>query len=416
MTTFPAATPPEPPRWRLPATARSPRIRYTLAAFMAAAFGIGLTQGGAAGVIQDQVADFGTTVDMVGYTIVAYALGVVVGAPLIMVGLGRVNRRPLLCWLSVAFVITTVATMLAPTIESLMVVRFLSGLPHGALMGVASFIATSLLGRARRGLAISIIMLGLTTSAIVGVPAMQWISEAADWRTAYGVVLVVGVVSTAGIWAFTPSIGGNPHASLRSEVGAIRGGPVWVAIIATTVGFAGFAAVFSYVVPLLEELNGLSASAVTWVLAAWGVGMSIGAAVGGRLSDRSPVLTARIGLTGCAVVLLGLGLWGNIPAATVTLLVLLAMNVQIFSQSAQGHLMDVVHVSPTLGSAVSHAALNAANALGAGVGALVIAAGWGYQAPAWVALGLTAAALVLVLAGPGYRTAVPQTTASRVGT
>jgi len=415
MTTYPAVSAAAAPRWRLPPTARDPRFRYTLGAFMVAGFSIGLTQGGAAGVIQDQVADLGTTVDMVGYTIVAYALGVVVGAPLIMVGLGRVNRRPLLWWLSVAFVATSVATTLAPSIEALMAIRFVSGLPHGALMAAASFVAASLLGRARRGLAISLIMLGFTASAIVGVPAMQWISETAGWRASYAVVVAVGVVSMVGIWAFAPSVRGNPHTSLAGEVRALRSLPVWVAIIATTVGFAGFAAVFSYVVPLLEEANGFSASAVTWVLVAWGVGMSIGAAVGGRLADRSPVWTARIGLTGCAVVLLGLGLWGSVPYATVTLLVALAISMQIYSQSAQNHLMDVVHVSPTLGSAVSHASLNAANALGAGVGALVIAAGWGYQAPAWVALALTAVALVLVSVGAGYRKASSPPAPAAVG-
>src|SRR5680860_562880 len=135
MTSITPATVRAAPRWRVPVTAHDPRARYTVAVLMAAGFGIGLTQTGAASVIQDQVVDLSTNVETVGLTMVAYALGVVVGAPLIMVGMGRVNRRPLLIWLSAAFTVTTIATALAPNVESLMVIRFVSGFPHGALLG-----------------------------------------------------------------------------------------------------------------------------------------------------------------------------------------------------------------------------------------------------------------------------------------
>jgi DHA1 family inner membrane transport protein len=405
MTDLPSTIDAGQPRWRLPYSARNPRARHVLAAFAVAGFGIGLTQNGAAGVIQDQVVDLDTSVDVVGFTMVAYSLGVVVGAPALMVGLGRMGRRPLLLWMSAIFLVTTVATVVAPTVEALMAIRFLAGLPHGALLGAASFVAMTVLGKERRGRAVSIIMLGLTTSLIVGVPFMQWLSNVAGWRAAYVAVSIVAVVAFVGIWAFTPAVPGNPHASPRAELRALRGARLWTAIIAITVGFSGLGAVFSYIVPLLEVTNGYASSQVTWILVLWGCAMTAGAYLGGQLTDRSHLGAGRLGLGVAAGALLGIGLVGDIPLVTVGLLIVLGCSIQIFSQSSQVHLMDVMHGSPSLGSALAHAALNAATALGTGLGALVLAGGFGYQAPAWVALALAAVALVLITVGPGYRSA-----------
>lgn len=403
MTDLPSTLDAGQPRWKVPRTALEPRPWHVLAAFAVIGFGIGLTQNGAASVVQDQIADLGTTIDVLGFTMVAYSVGVVVGAPLIMVGLGRVRRRPLLVVMAGLFLLTTVATVIAPTVEVLLAVRFVAGLPHGALLGVASFVAMSVLGRERRGKAVSIIMLGLTTSLVVGVPLMQWLSNVASWRMAYVVVAIIAAIGLVGVWLFTPDLPGDPAASPRSELRALRGRPLWTAIVAITVGFAGLGAVFSYIVPLLEITNGFAPSQVTWILVAWGGAMTLGAWLGGQLTDRSHVGAGRLGLVGVACALLGIGLFGDIPVATVVLLVALGASVQVFSQSSQVHLMDVLQGSPSLGSALAHAALNAATAVGTGLGALVIAWGFGYRAPAWVALVLAAAALVIVIVGPGYR-------------
>jgi len=406
MTDLPATVDAGQPRWRVPRSARDPRAWHVLAAFAVVGFVIGISQNGAAGVVQDQVQDLGTTVDVLGFTMVAYSMGVVVGAPLLMVGLGRMRRRPLLIWMAATFLAATVATAVAPTVEALMAIRFVAGLPHGALLGVASFVAMTVLGRERRGKAVSIIMLGLTTSLIVGVPFVQWLSNAAGWRMAYGVIAVIAAIALVGVWAFTPNVRGAEHASPRSELRALRGRPLWTAIIAITVGFAGLGAVFSYIVPLLEVTNGFTPDQVTWILVIWGLAMTLGAYAGGRLTDRSHLGAGRLGLSLSAVALLGIGLVGDVPVVTVALLFLLGSSIQIFSQASQVHLMDVMHGSPSLGSALAHAALNAATAVGTGLGALVIAAGFGYQAPAWIALFLAAVAMVLITLGPGYRSPV----------
>lgn len=399
------------PRWRIPPTARAPRARYVLASFALIGFGIGLNQNGAASVVQDQSADLGASVDMLGWTMVAYSLGVVVGAPLIMVGLGRMGRRPLLIATMALYVASTIATVVAPNVGTLLGVRFVAGLPHGALMGVASFVAMTVLGRARRGTAVAIIMLGLTSSMIAGVPLMQWLSNVASWRMAYAAVAVVTLVAFVGVWLFTPSVPGDPHASPKSELRALRGKQVWTAIFTVTVGFAGLGAVFSYIVPLLEETNGLAPEKVTWVLVGWGSAMTFGAYLGGRLTDRSHLRAGRLGLAVVGVTLLGIGIAGDIPLVTVGLLLLLAAFNQVFSQSSQVHLMDVMDGSPSLGSALAHAALNAATAVGTGLGAIVIAFGWGFQAPAWVAFALVGVAMVMLFVGPGYRR-VPTATTS----
>lgn len=405
MTALPPASEAGAPRWLLPRTAHAAHPALVLTSFVVAALAIGLSQQGASGVIQDQVRDLGTSVDMIGYTIVAYALGVVVGAPVIMVGLTRWNRRPLLLVMSVVFVVTSALTVIAPTVEVLLAVRFLNGLPHGALLGAASYVGVLALGQERRGQAIATLMYGLTAATVLGVPGMQWLSEAAGWRLTYVIVTLVGVAGLALMWAFVPSVPGTDGGGLRMDLAALRGRLLWTAILTITVGFAGLGAVQSYMVPLLEDTNGFATGTVTLVLALFGVGMTAGAFIGGRLTDRSVVGTARLSLAGVTVMLAVLGLVGDMGWPVVVALVLLGVCIQTFSQSAQAHLMDVVHTSPSLGAALAHSSLNAATVVGTGLGAVVIGAGFGYLAPAWIAMVLSAVAFVLAFTGPGYRTA-----------
>lgn len=405
MTALPPLAPSGVPRWRLPRSARSPHPAAVLAGFVVAGLGIGLSQAGASAVIQDQVRTLDTSVDMIGYTIMAYALGVVVGAPLLMVGLAGWGRRRLLLLMSGIFVVTSALTAIAPDVWSLLVVRFLAGLPHGALLGTASYVAMLAVGRERRGMAIATIMYGLTAATVVGVPAMQWGSEAFGWRWMYWAVTGVGVAGLLLIWAYTPRVAGTKGTSFAREMSTLTGRPLWMAILTITTGFAGLGAVQSYMVPLLEETNGFTSGAVTVTLVLFGVGMTIGATAGGRLTDRGPALAARVGLSGVVVSLALLGLFGDSGWPTVVFLVSLGAFVQVFSQSAQTRLMDVIHSSPSLGAALSHSALNAATVLGSGLGAVVIAFGFGFLAPAWLALVGAIAALVLVAWGPGYRDA-----------
>ncbi|SEI97487.1 MFS transporter [Demequina mangrovi] len=403
MTALPPTSEAGTPRWRMPRTAHAAHPGLVLAGFVVAAFAIGLSQQGAAGVIQDQVRSLDTTVDMIGWTIVAYALGVVVGAPVIMVGLAAWNRRRLLLTMSAVFVVTSALTVVAPSVEALLGIRFLAGLPHGALLGSATYIGVLALGAERRGQAIATLMYGLTGAAVIGVPGMQWLSEQAGWRASYLVVTLVGAAGFVLMWAFVPSAQGTRGVGFRTELAALRGRVLWTAIGTVTVGFAGLGAVQSYIVPLLEDTNGFSSDAVTVILMIFGLGMTAGAFAGGRLTDRSPVLTARIGIIGVAAMLLALGLVGTLGWPVVIALVVLGACIQVFSQSAQAHLMDATHTSPSLGAAIAHSALNAATVVGTGLGAIVIGLGWGFVAPAWVALVLALVAVVLVFVGPGYR-------------
>ncbi len=406
MTALPPVAPSGVPRWRLPDSARSPHPAAVLAGFVVAGLGIGLSQAGASAVIQDQVRTLDTSVDMIGYTIMAYALGVVIGAPLLMVGLAGWGRRRLLLAMSAAFVVTSALTALAPDVWSLLVIRFLAGLPHGALLGTAAYVGMLAVGREKRGSAIATIMYGLTLATVVGVPAMQWGSEAVGWRWMYWAVAVVGLAGLALIWAYAPRVPGAKGTSFVGELSSLRGRALWMSILTIVAGFAGLGAVQSYMVPLLEETNGFSPAAVTVTLALFGVGMTVGATAGGWLTDRGPILAARVGLFGVASSLFLLGLLGDTGWPTIVFLVLLGAFVQIFSQSAQTRLMDVIHASPSLGAALSHSALNAATVVGSGLGAVLIALGLGYLAPAWLAFTGAIIAIVLVM-GSGFRDVDP---------
>ncbi|WP_062378567.1 MFS transporter [Demequina pelophila] len=403
MTALPPTRPSAQPRWLTPRTSHAAHPAWVLASMVLAAFGIGLTQAGAGAVIQDQVRSLSTTVDMIGYTHVAYALGVVVGGPLFMIWLARWDRRHLLLAMSGIFVVTSALTVITPNVGVLLGVRLFAGLPHGALLGTAVYMAVRAVGPERRGQGIATLMYGLTAASIVGVPGMQWISEAIGWRASYGVVTLVGLASLALMWAFVPQAPGAEGGSARSELAALRGPLVATAVIAVIVGFTGLGAVQSYMVPLFEESNGFSPATVTLVLALFGVGMTLGAVMGGRLTDWSVTGSARVALLGVVASLAALLVLGTHGWWAVAALVSLGAWIQTFAQAAQAHLMDVVHTSPSLGAAIAHSSFNAATVVGSGLGAVVIGLGWGFVAPVGVALPLACIALVVVMVGPGFR-------------
>jgi len=371
--------------------------RLALLALALGGFGIGTTEFATMGLLPEIAADLDASIPAAGNAITAYALGVVVGAPTLAAIGARLDRRTLLGWLLVAFTVANVASAFAPTLPTLVGARFLSGLPHGAFFGVGAVLGTAVVGQQRRGRAVAAMMTGLTVACALGVPLTAVVGHAVGWRWSFVGVGAIGLLTLVAARAWVPRLAPLPGATVRTEVAALRNRRLWVAFGAGAIGFGGMFAVYSYVKPLLTEVTGLSVGLVPLVLALFGVGMTVGTLLGGRLADRSVLGTVVGGMVATIVVLVAIALVGRSPVPAVVAIVLLGVASQVLSLALQSRLMDVTPDAPSLGAALCHSALNVGNASGAFFGGLVIDAGLGYLAPAWLGAGLTALGLLVVV-------------------
>jgi len=248
-------------------------------------FGLGLTEFVAMGLLPDMARDLlpaeyahssADAVAKAGWMITSYALGVVVGAPTIAALTARMPRRRLVVGLLGLFVIGTVASALAPTFGLVLAGRFVAGLAHGAYFGAAGLLAAAMLGPGSAGRGFAIVLGGLTAANIFGVPLITGLGQAAGWRIAYLAVAAVFAITLLAVLAVVPEVAAAPGGSPRDELAAFRLPQVWLAALVAAIGFGGFFAVNSYIAPITTHVTGLSASAVPWVLAVMGVGMTVG--------------------------------------------------------------------------------------------------------------------------------------------
>jgi DHA1 family inner membrane transport protein len=365
-----------------PSTASRPRhVAVALVALAMGGFAIGTTEFVSMGLLPQLARGVDVSIPSAGHAISAYALGVVVGAPTIAFLAARLPRRALLVALMTAFVLGNAASALATSYDALLVARFAAGLPHGAYFGVASLVAAGMVAPDRKGRAVASVMLGLSVANVVGVPAATWLGQNLGWRTAYWLVAVLGLLTVALVLAFVPRSEGDASATWRSELAVLKRPQVVLTLLAGAIGFGGMFAVYTYIVPTITEVGGLPESVAPIFLLAFGLGMVVGTWVAGRMADWSVMRSMFIGGAGQGVLLLVFSLLA--PAGWWTLPVLFGITVtgSVLVLALQIRLMAVAAEAQTMGAAMNHAALNVANALGAWLGGLVVAAGWGYRAP-----------------------------------
>jgi len=376
-----------------------------LLALASGAFAIGASQGGSAGVMVEQAVDLGTTDAVIGYSISSYALGVAIFAPSITILLARLDRRRILLLMMAVAVVFNGLTAFVPSAGLLVVVRFLAAIPHGVFLAAGSVVGARVLGAGRRGRALAIIMTGYTIAIVVAVPLMKWVAATVGWRWSYGAVTLASAMALGLVAVFVPSVQGDGGARWRKDLSHLRGRNVWAAIAFVSIGFGGFATVFAFMVPILEKVDLLSVTAVSAVLAVNGIAMTVATLVAGKVTDISPRLSAEIGTVAALVIFIALAAWGATPVVGIVTIVAMSAAAEFFSQGSQTHFMDVIHASPMLGAAMSHASLNLANGLGAAAGAVVIGAGFGYLSAAAVAIAFTVVSLGILAWGPGLRRA-----------
>lgn len=376
------------------------RARHFGLAILALAMGgfaIGTTEFVTMGLLPQIARGVDVSIPTGGHVISAYALGVVVGAPVLAFLGARLPRRALLVALMVAFALGNAASALATSYGALMVARFAAGLPHGAYFGVASLLAASMASPARKGRAVAAVMLGLSVANVLGVPAATWLGQNLGWRIAFWVVTALGVITLALVLAFVPSCPGDGEASGRRELAAFRLPQVWLTLLAGAIGFGGMFAVYTYIAPTVTEVGGLGESAVPVFLLSFGLGMVGGTWLAGVMADWSIFRSLLIGAAGMGATLMLF--WLTAPGGWLALPVVFAITAlgSVLVVNLQLRLMDVAGEAQTLGAAMNHASLNVANALGAWLGGLVIAAGWGYRAPALVGVALSIGGFVVLV-------------------
>jgi DHA1 family inner membrane transport protein len=355
------------------------------------------------GLLPDIASGVRVSIPSAGHVISAYALGVVVGAPVLAALGARMPRRALLIGLMAAFVAGNALTALAPGYGSLLAARFVAGLPHGAYFGVASLVAASLVPPRLRGRAVSSVMLGLAVANLAGVPAATWLGQHLGWRSAYWTVAVIALLTIASVVAVVPRSPGRPQASVRTELGALRRPQVVLTLLVGVVGFGGMFAVYSYIAPLATDVAGLSRSAIPAVLLVYGIGGVVGTALGGRLADLA-LFRSLIGAeVATGLVLAAVLVAARRPLTLFAVVFLLSLVASVLVVCLQLRLMAVAGDAQMLGAALNHSALNAANALGAWLGGAVIAAGYGFRAPAAVGALLAVGGLAFLTASAVLR-------------
>ncbi|MFG2191292.1 MFS transporter [Streptomyces sp. NPDC048639] len=368
-----------------------------LLALAVSAFGIGTTEFVMMGLLPNVADDLGTSVPTAGHLVSAYAIGVVIGAPLLTALGSRIPRKRMLVLLMVLFTMGNLASALAPNFALLAAGRVLAGLPHGAFFGVGAVVAARLVAEGRQARAVATMFLGLTVANIVGVPFGTLLGQQLGWRATFLVVAVIGLVAVAALARLVPYMPLDSRAGLVRELSALRHPQVLLGLLTAVFGFAGVFAVYSYLASMMTEVTGFAESSVTVVLALFGLGMTLGALVAGPLTDRALRPTLYGSLGALAVVLVVFDATVHIKwAALVTVVVLGAVGF-ITTTPLQMLVMNKAQHAPTLASASNHSAFNLANAGGAWLGGAAIAAGWGWTSPTLVGAALAAAGLAIAV-------------------
>ncbi|HET9074707.1 MAG TPA: MFS transporter [Solirubrobacteraceae bacterium] len=380
--------------------------RRALFALALGGFGIGTGEFVMLGLLPNVATSLHASIPQAGDLIAAYALGVVIGAPLLTPVSVWMPRRRFLLLAAAVLAAGNLASALAPDYGVLLVVRFLAGLPHGAYFGVASVVAGRLVAEHRRSTAMAVVFAGLTLANVVGVPLTTLVGQHLGWRITYGLVAAIELAAIAAIVLAVPRAVADAHdgeerVRLRHELGAFRQRQIWLALAIAMIGGGALFCTFSYITPMMIRVAGYPPSAITGLLVLFGLGMTGGNLVGARFADRSLMGTISLALAGESVVAVVfffaahneitalLGLFG-LPFCALAIL-----------PALQNRIISLAGGAPNLAAASIHAAFNIANSLGAWVGGAVIAAGLGYAAPNLAAAGFALVGLLIAMTAAG---------------
>ena len=370
------------------------QVVLVILALACGGFGIGTGEFAIMGLLPDVAATFQVTTPQAGYVISAYAMGVVVGAPLIAIAGAKASRRSLLLILMSVFTVGNLASALAPDFLSFTVLRFLTGLPHGAYFGVSALVAASLVPVQMRAQAVGYVMMGLTVATLLGTPVMAYFGQSLNWRVLFLSVGVIGAITVTLIWLYLPRDKPSEGATVMRELVAFTHPQVLLTLTLAATGFGGMFSIFSYIAGTATEVANMPAGMVPVIMALFGVGMNVGNVVGSKLADIA--LMGTIG--GMLIFNIVVMTLFSVTAASPWMLCLCTFLIGCTfaaGPAIQTRLMDVAADGQTLAAASMHSAFNIANALGAWLGGLVITLGYGYAATGYVGAALSLIGLLV---------------------
>lgn len=345
-----------------------------------ASFCIGTTEFVIMGLLPEVAADLGVSIPSAGLLVTGYALGVVIGAPIIAIATASLPRKPVLIGLAMLFVVGNLFCAIAPNYWMLMIARVVTAFGHGAFFGIGSVVAANLVPRHKRASAIALMFAGLTLANILGVPAGTALGEVYGWRATFFAVVAIGVAAVIAIIALVPSSKNEPKGSgILSEVKVLGKLQVWLAMVISALASASLFAVFTYIKPILTDVSGISTSAVTWVLLLFGAGMTVGNVIGGKLADwklMPTVIGTLIALVLTHVILAEIS---GLPTAIIITVFFWGVLTFIIVPPLQMRVVESADEAPNLAATLNQGAFNVGNASGAWIGGAALTLGVPYQ-------------------------------------
>lgn len=371
------------------------KLNPPLLALAAGAFGIGVTEFAPMGLLPVIATDLGVSIPTAGLLISAYALGVMLGAPLMTLTTGRVPRRALLIGLAAIFTVGNLLSAISTDYSMLLIARVITSLNHGAFFGVGSIVAASLVAPNRQAGAVAAMFMGLTIANVVGVPLATWAGDALGWRASFWGIAAIGVAVMAALRLTLPNLPAPTGGKIVAELRVLGRGPVLAALALTVISSSAMFTVFTYIAPILREQTHASLGFVTAMLVTYGLGLTLGNWLGGRFADRSVDRTLIVTLASLSAILVAFAF--AMPFAVPTSILVFLWGIASFAlvPPLQVRVMAAAGDAPNLASAMNIGAFNLGNAIGAAVGGAVIAGGLGY--PAVSIAGAIAAGLGLLL-------------------
>jgi DHA1 family arabinose polymer transporter-like MFS transporter len=362
--------------------------------------GIGITEFVMMGLLPDIAKDLSISIPQAGHLISAYALGVVIGAPLLIVIAGSYPPKKILMVLMLMFTVFNALSAFAPDYNLMFAARLLAGLPHGAFFGVGSVVASRIADKGKEAQSVSLMFAGLTIANVLGVPLGTFIGHNYSWRYTFVIIVIVGLITMISIKAWMPSLPATKNRNLVQELTFFKQPESWLIIIMIAIGTGGLFSWYSYIAPLLTEVSGFQPSTITYILVIAGLGMLVGNFIGGKLADLySPAKATLSLLIAMSVVLFIMHFVSSNMAASLIMTFLTGAIAFASASPIQMLMIKTAKGSEMLAASVSQASFNIGNALGAFLGGLPLAAGYDYTSPVLVGslMALVGAAIAWVL-------------------
>ncbi|GAA4320790.1 MFS transporter AraJ [Mucilaginibacter gynuensis] len=360
-------------------------MKKSLFPLLLGGLGIGTTEFVMMGLLPDIAKDFNISIPVAGHLISAYALGVVIGAPLLVVMSSSFAPKKILLALMMIFTVFNAFSAFAPNNTTLFLARLFAGLPHGAFFGVGSVVASRLADKGKQAQAISMMFAGLTIANLLTVPLGTYIGHHYSWRFTFGIVAFIGVVTLIFLKIWLPALPVSRSGNIKSEMSLFKRVDAWLIILITAIGTGGLFAWISYIAPLMTEVSHFAANSVSYILVLAGFGMVVGNVIGGKLADKvEPVKACAVLLIAMAITLVAIYFLSGSQVISLALTFIAGALSIALASPIQILMINTAKGAEMLGAAVTQAAFNIGNALGAFFGGLPIAVGLGYNSPSVV--------------------------------